>query len=450
MFHRKIIDQIFDIAIPAVMEMFLYTFILIFETMMVGQYGGKIAVSTVGLCTEILYTISNVFIAGGLSVGITSLVARKIGAKQYDQAENYASIGFIVGVIISIIMAYVLFQLSPIVLPLVGASKESSKLGINYMRISSMGFFFNMITNVLCSIVRGYGDTKTPLKIAVIIAGVNLSLDWLLIFPLDYYLKLGIMGAAIGSSVSKIVGFISIAQHFFTKAKIKLKIKYILAVDLHKLRELFELVIPSSLEEAAFSVSKLLSVFMIAYLGTTAFAANEITNTIESVSFMPGLGFSTAATTLVGIKMGERNYKGALKYSYACTFLGTSIMIMCSVVFLNGPYFLTHYFVMEGERQVVRYGAMCLMVAAIEQPFMALAMILEGALKGMGDTKTPFYISFIACCFIRLPLIFYFVCILKASIVYVWWISVLQWCFEGLVIFVLFERRFKQIKERMV
>lgn len=443
MFTKNTIKDVLSLALPAVGEMTLYMMIWVLDTMMVGKYGGKIAVSAVGLSSELLYTFINIFISVGIAVGITSLVARKYGAKKYDSAEEYASIGIFIGAIISLFISIIMFVFSKNILTIAQAKDDVINLGVTYMRIISFGLFFNMLTSMLNGILRGYGNTKIPLLISFLINIVNLSLDWVLIFGKFGFPELGVKGAAIATAIAQIVGFIFASVYAFKKSKIKIRPKYIKALNTNKLSSLLKLSIPSSMQEGAFSLSRLLSSFIIMHIGATAFAANQITTTIESISFMPGWGFGVAATTLVGHKVGEKNYDKAKEYAFACTFLGALFMAMCALFFLLYPEFLIKLFIDTTEKEVIHLGALCLMIASVEQIPMAISLVLSGALKGSGNTQTPFKVSLISSWFIRIPLMFYFVYILKVSVVYVWWITAVQWIFEGVTMFIMFKRKFK-------
>jgi putative MATE family efflux protein len=391
-----------------------------------------------------MYTFSGIFISVGISVGVTSLVARNVGAKRFSLAEEYGTLGVALGTIISFIIAFTTFTFSKDILHIAGASEEVIKYGVIYMRITSIGVFFNMIANVFSAILRGYGNTKIPLLVSIIVNIINLVFDWLLIFGRLSFPELGIRGAAIATAMAQISGFILLLLYMIKKSKLKIRIKYIHNFKVNEFKALLRLSIPSSLQEASFSVSRLLSTFFIMHLGTIAFAANQITTTIESISFMPGWGFAVAATTLVGHKIGEENYKAAREYAYTCTVLGAAIMTFCSLLFLAFPNTLIRFFINSSEQEVIRLGALCLMIASVEQPFMALSMIFGGSLKGAGDTRTPFTVSFISSWLIRLPLMFYFVYTLKTSVVYVWWITAIQWIFDGALIMFLFKKRFRK------
>lgn len=444
--NKKTTKAVFKIALPAVGEMILYMMIWVFDTMMVGQYGGNIAVSSVGLSSEIMYSFSNIFIAIGVSVGITSLVARKYGAKEYDLAEEYATLGFLIGAIISLIFFFILFSMNKKILTLVGADSSVVSLGSTYTKLASIGIFFNMLMNMLNALLRGYGNTKTPLMASILVNMINIPLDYVLIFGKFNFPELGVAGAAIATTIAQISGFIFIALYVALKSKLKLRLKYIKDFNLTMIKDFSRLFIPSSMQEAAFSIGRLLSNFMIVSMGTIAFAANQITTTIESISFMPGSGFAVAATALVGHKIGEKKIKEAKEYAYTSIILGTALMFICSLLFLSFPRGLIGLFINQSEYSVIQLGALCLMVASIEQPFMGISMIAGGALKGAGNTKTPFIISLISSWCIRLPLMVYIIYVLKLSVVWVWVITSLQWLFDGTLIFILFKKYFRHLK----
>lgn len=147
--NKNTIGEVLRLALPAVGEMILYMMIWVFDTMMVGRYGGNLAVSTVGLGSEIISTFSNILIASGISIGITSLVARNIGANKKDKAEEYATLGFASGLVIALILSLTFFFFSENILGLAGAENEVISLGGTYLKIASIGVFFSMLMNAL-------------------------------------------------------------------------------------------------------------------------------------------------------------------------------------------------------------------------------------------------------------------------------------------------------------
>lgn len=442
--NKQTIKDVLSLALPAVGEMILYMLIWVFDTMMVGQYGGNLTVTAVGLSSEIIYTCVNILISVGIAIGTTSLVARKVGAKEFHQAEEYATLGTLVTFAIALILSFIFFTFSKQILTFTKANAEVVSIGSKYMQICSIGIFFSMLTSTLNGVLRGYGNTKTPLVASIIVNIVNISLDWLLIFGHFGLPELGTKGAAIATTTANILGFLFIATFTYKSSELKPRVKYIKEFNINELKEMLKLSIPSSLQEGAFSINRLINTFMIISLGNIEFSANQITTTIESLSFMPGWGFAVAATTLVGHKIGEKNIKKAKEYANTCLVLGAGIMGICSLLFLLFPNFLINLFINESEVEVIRLGAICLMIASIEQIPMGVSMIIGGSLKGSGDTKSPFIVSVISNWFIRLPLMYYFIFIRKTPVTYVWTITAIQWSFDAILIYIIYKRKFKQ------
>lgn len=119
-------------------------------------------------------------------------------------------------------------------------------------------------------------------------------------------------------------------------------------------------------------------------------------------------------------------------------------MGITGLIFLIFPSFIIKLFITNSEKQVITLGSRCLMIASLEQIPMAISMILGGSLKGFGDTKTPFLVSFISSWLLRLPLMFYFIYIVKSSVTYVWWITSIQWIFEAICLIILSRKKFNK------
>lgn len=431
--------EIIKLAIPAVGEMILYMLIWVFDTLMVGKYGGQISVSAVGFSSEIMYTFINILIAMGLSISITSLVARCLGAKKNKKAKETANLGIKIGGIIAFFVFLIFFIFPKNILGLAGAKGDVLTLGYKYMRICSIGLFFNMVTNLLNGVFRGCKNTKTPLYGAAILNIVNLSLDYTLIFGKFGFPKLGVEGAAIATAIGNVCAFLFILSQL---KKLPFEISLKGKINLNYLRELVNLAIPSGLQEGAFSIVRLLSVMMVMKLGSLAFSANQISVTIESISFMPGWGFAISAVSLVGHSVGEKNLKEAREYANTSLLLACTVMGFFSLIFLFFSKNLVRLFIKSDEIEVIALGAACLTIGAIQQIPTAIDMVLSGSLKGMGDTKTPFRIVLFCNWCIRLPLMYYFIYLKRMPVTYFWWITSLQWTIEAAIFIKIYRDKF--------
>ena len=425
----KIFREILYLAIPAVGEMTLYMMIWIFDTMMIGKYGGQLAVSSVGLSTEIIYSFFNIIIAVGVSTALTSLVSRAIGSKDYKKAEIIANAGIKIAVVLAFIFFSLLFFVPDKILNLAGATKEMLPSATRYAKISSFSFFLLTLSSTTNGVFRGVKDTKTSLYVAGSINIVNLFLDYVLIFGNLGFPEWGITGAAVATVAGN---FIGILLQWSRLKKLPLKISFFSCVSKKDIWEIIRFAIPSGLQEANFSLSRLLGLTFILSLGTTAFAANQI-------------GVAIACTALVGHSIGENNQNKSQEYTLYSTIIASIFMGVLAVFFFFVPKTLVSFFINKQEINVIRIGAICLQVAAFEQIPIAIVTVLASYFKGIGNPKTPFYVSFFTNWFLRLPIAFYLISILRLPVYIYWVITTFQWSLESIILYYLYRKNIKTV-----
>lgn len=433
----KIFREILYLAIPAVGEMTLYMMIWIFDTMMIGKYGGQLAVSSVGLSTEIIYSFFNIIIAVGVSTALTSLISRAIGSKDYKKAEIIANAGIKIAVVLALIFFSLLFFVPDKILNLAGATKEILPLATRYAKISSFSFFLLTLSSTTNGIFRGIKDTKTSLYVAGSINIVNLFLDYVLIFGNFGFPEWGITGAAVATVAGN---FIGILLQWSRLKRLPFKISLFSYVSKKDIWEIIRFAVPSGLQEANFSLSRLLGLTFILSLGTTAFAANQIGIAIEAISTMPGWGVAIACTALVGHSIGENNPNKSQEYTLYSTIIASIFMGILACFFFFIPKTLVSFFINKQEIDVIKIGAICLQVAAFEQIPIAIVTVLGSYFKGIGNPKTPFYVSFFTNWFLRLPIAFYFISILRLPVYIYWFITTFQWLVESVILYYLYRK----------
>ena len=438
----KIFREIIYLAIPAVGEMTLYMMIWIFDTMMIGKYGGQLAVSSVGLSTEIIYSFFNIIIAVGVSTALTSLISRAIGSKDYKKAETIANAGIKIAVVLAFIFFSLLFFVPGKILNLAGATKEMLPLATRYAKISSFSFFLLTISSTTNGVFRGVKDTKTSLYVAGSINIVNLFLDYVLIFGNLGFPEWGITGAAVATVAGN---FIGILLQWSRLKKLPFKISLFSYVSKKDIWEIIRFAVPSGLQEANFSLSRLLGLTFILSLGTTAFAANQIGIAIEAISTMPGWGVAIACTALVGHSIGENKANKSQEYTLYSIIIASIFMGVLAFFFFFIPKTLISFFINKQEIDVIRIGAMCLQVAAFEQIPIAFVTVLGSYFKGIGNPKIPFYVSFFTNWFLRIPVAFYLISILKLPVHIFWIITTFQWLLESIVLYYLYRKNINTI-----
>lgn len=443
------ISRILKLALPVVGEMSLFMIIWIVDTIMVGRYGGHTAVSAVGISSEIFFTFTNVFITMGLCIGITSLISRLLGSGQAEKIENVANLGLKIAFIISIFITIFFFIFAKDILALNEAQGEVLRIGTTYFKICSFIIFFNIMRNTLTSIFIGFQNTKIPLLTAGIINIVNITFNYLLIFGKFGFPEFGVAGAALSTLLANILGFIFILSQT-KRLPFKLSCKFLFYKnDFSELKDLLKVALPASLQEAAFRVGRLIGVTMVMGLGSISFAANQITLAIEGLSFMPGYGVAVACNTLVGFSIGQNNIPKVKQYLFYSTIIAMMLMAIPGLFFYFTPNFFIELFLASSSKTsevelktVINLGAQCLKIASFAQLSTAVAMVLQGGLKGSGDTKTPMFIVLFCNWCIRLPLVTYFIYYKKSSLTVLWWIICLQWTLEAIIVIVVIYRRY--------
>nr|WP_246578112.1 MATE family efflux transporter [Clostridium frigoris] len=442
--NKHTTNEVLNTSLPVVAEITIYTLMSIFDLMMIGKYGGNIAVSAVGLSNNLTNAFIEIFILEGFCISIVSLVSRMVGAGQYKTAEKFASLGFILGIVFCLIITIVVFSFGKEFLYLLGARNDILKIGYSYIKINSVALFFFMSMRLLNSILIGYGNTFIPFICSLIVIFVKIILNYLLVFGIGFNTR-GIDGSAIASTVAYLCGFVFCFYYTVFKSQVKFKPFYIFSICFNDIKKILVLAIPCSMEEAAFSISKLMCVAIIIKSGSISFASDSIANMIEGISVMPSIGFGIAVITLVGMNVGKRDYKQAKKVAFNCAFYAAAMMSIFAIIFLFMPNFLVNLFVNNNEKRVAYLAGKCLAIGAAEQPFIGLSLVFAGALKGIGDVKSPFFISCFTSWIIRLPLTYYFINMLNYPVTAIWWITAFQWGVDALLMFSLFIYKFNKV-----
>ncbi|MEW6080418.1 MAG: MATE family efflux transporter [Bacillota bacterium] len=431
--QRKALLQL---AWPAVLEMFLHTSVWTLDTVMVGRLGAA-ALGAVSLGGQFYWTI--LFIVASLGTGTMILVSRRVGAGDHEDALRIGGMALTLMTFTSVAVALGVFLLAPGLFKVAGTEPDVAAQGTAYMRIVSIGAVFVLPAMAGTAILRGWGDTRTPLYIVGASNATNLLLDYVLIFGHLGFPAMGVPGAAIASLAAHFLAFILVGWYLFFRWKTPgLSLSHLRNPKPAVARSLVSLSIPTGLEWFLLDGSRAVQSLIIASLGTHALAAHQVAVVAESLSFMPGWGIAVATTILVGQNLGAGEPEAASESARQGTLLAVVSMGAFAVCFLLFPRSLASVF--TSDPTVISLSAACLMVAAFSQPFIAVAENMAGTLRGAGDTKPPLYISALTSWGIRLPLTVVFVKVLALPIPYVWAGTAVEWMARAVLLLWFFRR----------
>lgn len=400
---RSPIKNIMWLAWPLFVEQILSTLVSVADTSMVGALGVN-ATASVSISNSFVFLINGVVIAMG--VGLTAYVARSVGAKDYEAAKAYIRHAILLLAFIGLPMAIVVACLHRLIPQWMGAAPEILDDAAAYVLITSVFRVFTMAMMVLGSVFRGRGDTKTPLRINILVNILNVGGNYLMInqphtitlgslsIPM-WGAGLGVRGAALSTGFSWFVGgSLMLIMLFVKKDPTRISLKDSFKPDFKLIKRVVDLSVPAMLERLCMSSAGILVTKSIATLGTVAVAANSLYLTAESISYMPGFAFATATTTLVGQSLGAKKPDLAKKYTRLTITIGCSLLTLAGVCLYVFAEPLVRFFTPDAA--AIELASTCLRIAAFVQPFQCGAWIWAGALRGAGDTKYPFYITL--CC----------------------------------------------------
>jgi len=292
--------------------------------------------------------------------------------------------------------------------------------------------FFQFIGFLGSAALRGAGDTVTPLWIGVLVNLVNFGINVNLIFGNAVVPRLGVPGAAIGTSISYVVGaLILLAILVRGRGRLKLHLSGSW-VDMDTVRRIFRIGWPAALEQILLQVAFLLWVGMVVVFGTEILAAHQIGLRIQSFAFMPGFGFAIAATALVGQNLGARDAVAAEKSGWEAMKFSVAVMSVIAIVIFLLAEPIARGFI--GDPVVVTWSVTFIRIHAISIPAVGIFFAIDGALRGAGDTRFPLMTSLSGMYAVRLPLSLVFGFVLGWGIVGVWIPLVIEYYYRSVVI----------------
>jgi putative MATE family efflux protein len=433
---------IMKLAWPVIAEHSLATITHIVDMMMVGRLGAS-AVAAVGLTMQPVFF--STALASALGVGTTALVSRFTGSDQNEKAASVLQQSVLLSIIFSLVFAAIFYFSAPYLLTLMGGEAEVIRLGTGYLRVMTPGFVFMVLAFIVTAALRGAGETKTPMKVNILVNILNIFGNYLFIFGNMGFPRLGVNGAALATTLARSVGgIILLGLTFSNFSVLKMKLKGFFRFDFELINRVLKIGIPTAMEESVRRLAQLLFVRVIASLGTTSFAAHQISLNAESISYMPGFGIAVAATTIVGQNLGAKNPKGAEKGTFEAWKIGSMIMGFMGIIFLILPEQLISLY--TSDPVIISKAALNLRIIALAQIPMGTHFIFAGALRGAGDTKSVFYSTAISTWLFRLVLGYILVHPLNLGLLGAWTAMVVDWTVRGSYVFY----RFKKGKWKLI
>jgi len=415
--------EILRLAWPVVAEALLGTLAQIVDMILVGPLGA-ISVAAVGLSTQPLWFLMGPFM--GVGSGLGALVARLTGSGEVAEARSAARQGFWLGAGMAMVMGALVWWQSVAIVRWMGGGADVVPQAGHYLRALAPGLVALFWTMVLSAVPRAAGDTRTPFYISIGVNLLNFVLAWAMIYGHLGLPALGLVGAGIATSTSRVLGAVAMLVALVRgTGEIRLEPSRLGQIDLRLIRRILNVGIPAAAERIATSLAYVLYTRMVSTLGTLVVAAHYTAVVAEQVSWMLGTGLTTAAATLVGQALGAKVPARATAAIRESVKIGIALALPVTAFFLLFPTLYMHLF--SQDPGVIAAAATALRVGAIGEVPMILSLVYIGALTGAGDSRTVAVISLIGGWGVRLGLAWFFVLGLGWGLPGAWAASVLDW-----------------------
>ena len=390
-----------------------HTFVAFADNIMVGQLGTA-ELAAVSLGNSFIFIAMSLGI--GFSTAITPLVAEADGAKNSANGKSALKHGLVLCTVLGISLFAIILLCKPL-LHHMKQPPEVVELAIPYLDLVAFSLVPLIMFQAFKQFSEGLSQTKYPMYATILANVINVIINYLLIFGSFGFPKLGIVGAAIGTLVSRfiMVGYI----YFLLRRKDKYQ-PYVTNFNFRKIErvvinKIIGLGFPSALqmffEVAIFTAA----IWLSGVLGKNAQAANQIALNLSSMTFMVGMGLGVAAMVRVGNQKGLQNFKDLKRIGESIFVLTLLLEIVFATLFLLGRNWLPTLYLdvddainLADNTEVIAIAAKLLLIAAFFQISDGIQVVVLGALRGIQDVKIPTLITFIAYWLIGFPVSYYF------------------------------------------
>ena len=392
--HWELAAPILSLALPTMLEQFLATTVQYIDTAMVGTLGTH-ATAAVGATTTVNWLINGTVSAIG--VGFLSYISKACGAGDRDRAKRTAAQAVLVTLIVGIGFTVLALALSTRVPVWMRADPSIQELASQYFFVMYTPMLARSAILLFGNLFRAVGDSKTPMRVGLMVNLINVAGNLLLIYPTRVWHGLtlygagwGVVGAAAASAAAYFVGGIVITVALWRHPRISPR-GFSLKPESAILRPCLQVALPNALQRFATSLGYVAFAAMVNSLGETATAAHTIANTVESAFYVPGYGMQMAAATLAGNALGAGEHKKINHLAGMLLTLEVAMMVVSGgLLFLFAPNMMGLF---SADAAVIALGAVVLRMVAVSEPFYGVSIILEGMMQGMGQTMLPFVIG---------------------------------------------------------
>ena len=406
---------LWTMALPIIAGMMVQTLFNVVDIMFIGWLGAE-EVTAVAFVSPLFFIIIGLTV--GLGAGVTASIAQFIGQKDKKNADNCAEHTILLGLVITLVLSFLGIVFGEELLVLLGASGNILDISYTYLKVLLYGIGLAVFSLFFRAILAGEGETKIPMFIGLIGTLLNLILDPIFIFVLEY----GVKGAALATVISQAVMVISYLFIIFVRKSTYITFnisdfKYSPSI----INAIFKIGIPSSISMLIISFGQVVMNRILINYSVEAVAAYQIVSRIDMLLFMPILGIAISLTTIVGMFFGAKEYEklvSIVKYGISRAIYITLFSV--AILFILADRILPLF---SDDPEVLNIGITYLRIIILAYPAVGLSVICSRICQALGEGMPLLVTTITRVLIITAPLSYYFY-ITGKPIEWVWYAQV--------------------------
>ncbi len=412
---------IFTFAIPMLIGNVFQQFYNIADSIIVGKFIGKEALAAVGASFPLIFMLISFVV--GVSMGTTVIIAQYFGAKDMRNVKRAMDTMYIFLLIASVFVTLLGVAFSKPIFRLINLPADIMPQAVTYFNVYLMGIIFFFGFNGTSAILRGLGDSRTPLYFLIISTVTNIILAILFVA----IFKWGVAGAAFATVISQAGAFITgILYLNRTHEVVKLTFRN-MEFDRGIFRKSLQIGLPSGFQQTFVALGMLAVMRIVNGFGTDVIAAFSVAGRIDSFAGMPAMNFAVALSTFVGQNLGARKTERVRQGLKSTLMMSSSLAVFTTLVVVLFPRLLMSAF--TSDPAVIEIGSHYLVIVGAFYVFFSTMFVVGGVMRGAGDTLVPMFITLFSLWLIRIPLAWLF----SRNMGYtgIWWSIPVAW-FTGM------------------
>lgn len=429
------------LAMPIVVSQLGHTMVLLADSVIVGHFAGTTQLAAVSLVNSLFILI--LVLGMGIAYGLTPLIARENGSKNYEECGKLLSNSLILNFIMAIIL-YVLVTYGTLyVIDDLGQSTEVISYAKPYLHYLGMSIIPLMIFQTFKQFTEGLGFTKQAMFISIWGNVINVILGIVFVKGMFGIAPMGVAGVGLSTLLDRVLMCIVMSVYVFRSGNFKVYLKNFSVTFIERVRTLKILKIGGpvalqySFEISAFSGAAIL----IGTIGAVEQAAHQVAINLASTTYMLASGIASAATIKTGNNLGKNNFLDLRRSAIASYHVIILFMTLTAILFMAGSNILP--FIYTEDQAVIKIASQLLIIAGFFQLFDGTQVVGLGVLRGIGDVNYPTIITFIAYWMIGIPLGYYLGIQLHMGVNGIWYGLTFGLLSASILLFFRFQKRTK-------